>query len=89
MSDDCQDVVELVTDYLEGALGGQERAAFEAHLGACSGCRHYLAQVRDTIRLLGRQAGARSLPADTVDGLVAAFRSLRSSAPAQRDPSAS
>ncbi len=50
----CQEVVELVTDYLEGALSRAERRRFEAHLADCPHCTEYLAQMRATIRLTGR-----------------------------------
>jgi len=50
----CQQVVELVTDYLEGALRGSARRRFEKHLAGCPHCTEYLAQIRETIRLAGR-----------------------------------
>ena len=50
----CQEVVELVTDYLEDALTAADRKRFEAHLGGCPHCTDYLAQMRETIRLAGR-----------------------------------
>jgi anti-sigma factor RsiW len=50
----CQQVVELVTDYLEGALSRSQRRRFEAHLAGCEHCTEYLAQMRATIRLTGR-----------------------------------
>ena len=50
----CQELVELVTDYLEGAMSPEERERFEEHLDACGNCRRYLAQMRQTIRLVGR-----------------------------------
>lgn len=50
----CQELVELVTEYLEGSLPAAQRARFEAHLAECPYCRIYLEQVRETIRLLGR-----------------------------------
>ena len=50
----CQQVVELVTDYLEGALSRSERRRFEAHLAGCEHCTEYLAQMHATIRLTGR-----------------------------------
>jgi anti-sigma factor RsiW len=50
----CQQAVELVTDYLEGALGGSARRRFEKHLTGCPLCTEYLAQIRETIRLAGR-----------------------------------
>ena len=48
----CQELVELVTDYLEGALDDDERARFEEHLGECDRCRAYLDQMRMTVRVL-------------------------------------
>jgi anti-sigma factor RsiW len=50
----CQEVVELVSDYLEGALSRGERRRFERHLAGCPHCTEYLAQMRETIRLAGR-----------------------------------
>jgi anti-sigma factor RsiW len=49
----CQELVELVTDYLEGALDERDLRAFEAHLADCDGCTEYLEQMRATIRLVG------------------------------------
>jgi anti-sigma factor RsiW len=45
----CQELVELVTDYLEGALPPEDVARFEAHVAACPGCEAYLEQMRTTI----------------------------------------
>jgi len=50
----CQQVVEMVTDYLEGALSRSERRRLEAHLAGCEHCAEYLRQIRVTIRLTGR-----------------------------------
>lgn len=49
----CQELVELVTDYLEGALVDRDLRAFESHLGECDGCTEYVEQLRTTIRLVG------------------------------------
>lgn len=49
----CQELVELVTDYLEGALAPRDRLDFERHLVWCSWCRDYLDQMRTTIELTG------------------------------------
>ena len=49
----CQQAVELVTDYLEGALSRRDRRRFEAHLQACPNCTAYLEQIRMTIGLAG------------------------------------
>jgi anti-sigma factor RsiW len=48
----CQQLVELVTDYFEGALTPEERVRFDAHLAVCPGCETYLAQMRTTMRLV-------------------------------------
>ena len=50
----CQRAVEMVTDYLEGALSRSERRRFEKHLAGCPLCTEYLAQIRETIRVAGR-----------------------------------
>jgi anti-sigma factor RsiW len=49
----CQEAVELVTDYLEGALSRRDRRRFEAHLRACPNCAAYLEQIKMTIQLAG------------------------------------
>jgi anti-sigma factor RsiW len=49
----CQEMVELVTDYLEGALSRRARRRFEAHLAGCDHCTDYVTQLRATIRLTG------------------------------------
>jgi predicted anti-sigma-YlaC factor YlaD len=72
----CQELVELVTEYLEGALTEVVRARFELHLGVCPGCLDYLNQMRDTIRATG------TLREDSLDpavrnALVEAFRTWR------------
>jgi anti-sigma factor RsiW len=50
----CQQVVEMVTDYLEGALSPADRRRLEGHLAGCPHCTEYLAQIRVTIRVAGR-----------------------------------
>jgi len=59
----CQEVVELVSDYLEGALPGAERRRFERHLAGCPHCNEYLLQMGETIRLSGRLVPADFTPA--------------------------
>jgi anti-sigma factor RsiW len=49
----CQELVELVTDYLEGALGAADLRRFEEHIARCDGCTRYLEQLRMTIRITG------------------------------------
>jgi anti-sigma factor RsiW len=49
----CQELVELVTEYLEGALSPADLRRFDEHIGGCDGCTEYLAQFRRTIQLIG------------------------------------
>ncbi len=69
----CQEVVELVTDYLEGALPDDERGRFEQHLASCDGCWRYLEQMRATLRVTGELPPV-GLSADAEQALVEAFR---------------
>jgi anti-sigma factor RsiW len=69
----CQELVELVTDYLEGLLPPSERARFEAHLAGCQGCTHYLEQAQQTIQIMGKLSEA-SLSAAARDELLQIFR---------------
>jgi predicted anti-sigma-YlaC factor YlaD len=73
----CQELVELVTDYLEGALTPDDVARFEAHVEPCSGCRTYLAQIRTTIELSGRLTPEQLSP-DAETTLLGAFRDWKS-----------
>ena len=73
----CRELVELVTDYLEGALDAGTRARFEAHLAGCDGCTAYLQQVEQTIVAVGRLR-EDDLEPDAREALLAAFRSWRS-----------
>jgi anti-sigma factor RsiW len=50
----CRQMVELITDYLEGALPRSQRRRFDAHLAGCEHCTEYLQQMRATIRLTGQ-----------------------------------
>jgi anti-sigma factor RsiW len=49
----CQEMVELITDYLEGSLSRSQRRRFETHLAGCENCTEYLAQMRATIAATG------------------------------------
>ena len=55
----CREVVELVTDYLEGALPARTRARVERHLARCRGCAAYVEQMREVVRLLANLGGLR------------------------------
>jgi len=69
----CQEVVELVTDYLERALSPDEAALFEQHLNFCDGCDWYVDQIRMTIAAAGR-IEEEDVPAAMRARLLAAFR---------------
>ncbi|HZD17769.1 MAG TPA: zf-HC2 domain-containing protein [Actinomycetota bacterium] len=72
----CQSLVELVTDYLEGALPDDERARFEEHVAGCDGCTAYLEQMRVTIRLTGT-LGEEHIPAEARAALLGVYRRWR------------
>ncbi|HEX6517650.1 MAG TPA: zf-HC2 domain-containing protein [Nocardioidaceae bacterium] len=50
----CREVVDVLTDYLEGALPAEQRVALEQHLVFCEGCSRYVTQLRTSIELVGR-----------------------------------
>lgn len=72
----CQELVELVTDYLEGALDADATARFEQHLAACPGCETYLNQMKETASRLG-EIPVETLSEDMQTTLLSAFRDLR------------
>jgi len=72
----CKELVELVTDYLEGSLPAAERARIDRHIAGCDGCSAYIEQMRVTLRALG------SIPEETItpqarEALLHAFRDFR------------
>ncbi len=69
----CQEVVELVTDYLEGALSGADLRRFEGHLEGCPHCTEYLEQLRAVIRLAG-SITVDDLTPEVEAALLEAFR---------------
>jgi anti-sigma factor RsiW len=73
---ECMDLVELVTEYLEGALDEERREMVEAHLRTCDGCQVYVEQMRETREYLGHvppEAGS-DLPDQARRELLDAFR---------------
>jgi len=73
----CQQVVELVNDYLEDGLSRADRRRFEAHLRACPNCTNYLEQMRATIRAMGT-LHPDDLTPDVRDEFTQLFRQWRS-----------
>jgi anti-sigma factor RsiW len=74
----CQEVVELVTDYLDGALPAEEAALFEQHLNFCEGCVWYVEQIRATAAAVG-EVREEDIAPETKDRLMSAFRDWRGS----------
>lgn len=72
----CQEMVELVTDYLEGRLDDAAQQRFEGHVAECDACTLYIEQMRLTIRALGH-IPPESISPEAQDELLAAFRDWR------------
>jgi anti-sigma factor RsiW len=71
----CQDFVELVTEYLEGALDEDTATRFEEHLALCQGCETYLDQMKETASRLG-EIPVESLSEEMQSTLLSAFRNF-------------
>ena len=80
MSIPCKQLVELVTDYLEGRLPPDQRASFEGHIAECGGCRTYLAQMRETIHLTGTLS-EDDISAEAENELLRVFRDWKNNPP--------
>jgi anti-sigma factor RsiW len=74
----CQEVVELVTDYLEGELAADRTSLFEQHLNFCDGCVWYVQELRTTISRLS-EIREEHVPPDTRERLLTAFRDWKRS----------
>jgi anti-sigma factor RsiW len=72
----CKELVELVTDYLEGALTFEDKERFESHLAACDGCTAYLQQMRKTIQTVGNLEDS-SLSPKAKESLLRRFRNWK------------
>jgi anti-sigma factor RsiW len=77
----CQQLVELVTDYLDGALPPRERKRFERHIGGCPHCTAYLQQLQVTLGELG-ELHEEDVAPEVRDELLEAFRGWRADADA-------
>ncbi len=76
----CQELVELVTEYLERKMSPADAARFEAHLAICRGCRAYLKQMQRTISVLGRLR-EEWIPEDAIQKLLQTFRDWKRTRP--------
>jgi anti-sigma factor RsiW len=74
----CTALVELVTDYLDGALPSELLARVEAHLAVCPGCVSAVEQIREVVRLTGRltEDDVESMPPAERELLSTVFRDL-------------
>jgi anti-sigma factor RsiW len=72
----CNEFVELVTAFLDGALDPETQDRVADHLAMCDGCERYLDQMRQTIRTVG-DLPPESLPREARDALLSAFRNWR------------
>jgi anti-sigma factor RsiW len=72
----CKELVDVITEYLEGTLPAEDRARFERHIAGCDGCQAYLDQMRMTIRALGHLP-PESLSPEAERRLLDAFRGWR------------
>lgn len=78
MTQSCQEIVELVTDYLEGTMPLADRARFEQHLVICDACGEYLVQMRQTLRATG-ELRSDDIAADALAALQHVFRAWKMS----------
>jgi anti-sigma factor RsiW len=73
----CQEMIEVVTNYLDDALPSDEQERFERHLSYCAGCSTYVEQMRETIRQTGLVPREDSLAPALRDEIVARFRTWK------------
>jgi hypothetical protein len=69
----CREVVELATEYLEGAMTEGQRTRFEQHMNLCDGCFYFVEQVRATVAI-AHVLSEDEIPGETKAKLIEAFR---------------
>jgi len=74
----CKELVEIITDYLEGTLPERDRTRFDAHILTCAPCREYVEEMRTMLRLAGRLT-VESISPGARDELLRAFRRMKAS----------
>jgi anti-sigma factor RsiW len=72
----CQELTEVLTDYLEGVMPPEDAVRLEAHLELCEGCVAYVEQMRETIRTV-RALRSADVKATVPDDVLAAFRAWK------------
>lgn len=75
----CKELVELATDYLEGAMAPDQVAAVESHMADCAGCTMVMSQFRETIRLTG-EVPEEQVTAAQQEALRRVFRDFQAKA---------
>jgi anti-sigma factor RsiW len=83
----CQELVEIITDYLEDALSPADRERLEGHIAGCVGCTAYLEQMRMTVATVGRLR-EHDIPTPALEPLLAAFRAWKQGQPPELSESA-
>jgi anti-sigma factor RsiW len=76
----CQELTEVLSDYLEGVMSAEDRERFDAHLALCDGCVHYVTQMRQTIAAT-HELRREDVEATAPDDLLAAFRAWKRGEP--------
>ena len=76
----CQELTEVLTDYLDGAMSVEDQVRLEAHLAICEGCVTYVMQMRQTIETT-RELRLAHVAATVPDELLAAFRAFKRGEP--------
>jgi anti-sigma factor RsiW len=72
----CEELVGLVTDYLDDALSAEQRHGVEEHLAVCRGCMQHVGQMRLTIKAV-QGLHEEALPPPTREELLELFREWR------------
>jgi predicted anti-sigma-YlaC factor YlaD len=79
----CQELSEIVTDYLEGAMSLQDRIRFDLHLAVCPECRRYVEQMRQTVEAVGR-VPPEPIPPEVEAKLLERFRDWKRAGPNEK-----
>lgn len=80
----CQELIELITDYLDATMIPADQMCFEQHLARCEGCSHYLAEIRKTIKVGGALGKEWITPAAKAQ-LLSVFRNWKRESRTQRE----
>ena len=76
----CQELTEVLTDYLEGVMAAEDRLRLEEHLAICEGCGNYVTQMRQTIQTL-HELRPEHVEATVPEDVLEAFRAWKRGEP--------